>query len=630
MIFTRSIGSLIRGKTTPFQLYSASFLGAAIGLIPEYHLAPGLSVFWLLFLLFLNANLYFAGIVGLLAKAVSIVAMPMSFYLGKILLEGPTEAIFKSLANAPIFAYFGLEYYSVVGGQLIGVIVGFFAAFLASKSIRKYRLKMKSLEGQPTKLNEYKKKGWAKVLTFIFLGSGKGKKTSYDDLLAKRWGNPIRIWGAALCVAFIVVIYLFITRLSNPVVAALIKDNLERANGATVDLESVDLNLKEGRLELNGFAMADPENLETNLFSSNRVVADISAADILRKRFSVDSLVFENSLTGTKRETAGKLVDKSAEKGKDKDPLVELPEYESIDELLDDAKIWKERLGQVKRWLTSMGDKGAETEDKKLSLEETLQSRIEALGYAFVAKDDSIEGAPTVWIRNIVAKQINTHYFEGATVDFIASDLSSHPSLVETDPRIQITASDGSFAADIALGATAGRSENLLNLSIKNLAVDEVASEIKTDGESLLSGGTMNIDVSGNLSSINSDLTLNANLLGSSISIGGSSVPADNIDIPLHFRGPIDNPRIKLDSKAFQKILAKAGKNELLRQASEKYGIDIPEGAEGESIQDTAKNILGSFIKKETEKETDEKQSVEDTAKSVLGDFLKKNLGDKE
>lgn len=69
--------------------------------------------------------------------------------------------------------------------------------------------------------------------------------------------------------------------MSDPLVTAAIKDGLEQANGATVDLANAHLDLDAGRIELDGLALADPENLETNLFASDRIVADISAADIL-------------------------------------------------------------------------------------------------------------------------------------------------------------------------------------------------------------------------------------------------------------------------------------------------------------------------------------------------------------
>ena len=69
-------------------------------------------------------------------------------------------------------------------------------------------------------------------------------------------------------------------------------------------------NFKDGRLELDGLALADPEALNTNLFASDRIVADISSADILKKRFSIDSLVFENASAGLARESEGKTTGK--------------------------------------------------------------------------------------------------------------------------------------------------------------------------------------------------------------------------------------------------------------------------------------------------------------------------------
>ena len=68
MLITRKFGSLIRGKATPFQLVSASILGMLIAFTPGFQQAPGLIIFWSLCLLVLNANLFLAGIAGLLGK----------------------------------------------------------------------------------------------------------------------------------------------------------------------------------------------------------------------------------------------------------------------------------------------------------------------------------------------------------------------------------------------------------------------------------------------------------------------------------------------------------------------------------------------------------------------------------
>ena len=595
MLITRKIGKLIRGKTTPFQIVSASILGMLIGFTPGFAQAPGLIVFWVLCLIILNANLFLAGIVALLGKLLLWISLPIAFSIGRFLLEGPTEGLFKTLVNAPITAYFGLEYYVVPGGQLIALVIGGAVGFSMPKLLGSYRRKMMSMEQNSEKMNQWSSKGWVKALKFIFLGSGKGKK-SYEELLSKKWGNPIRIPGAIAAILIVALGYFGLKSLSDPFITAVIKGGLETANGATVDLKNAHLDIDEGRIEIDGLALADPENLDTNLFASDRIVADISFADILKKRFSIDSLVFENASSGLSRPTRGSHVGKRSDTKKESP--IQLPDYKDLGSVLEDAPEWKERLAQVKKWLEAIGGEGDST-----SLKESLASRIASLGYANVSNKDLIEGSPTVFIRNLVATQVKTQYFDNVTLDIEADFLSSHPSLVESDPKIRITSSDDSLNATLALGAAAGRADNLVELELKGLSVDDFASKLKSGGQAPISGGSMNLAITGKLSSTDSDLKISPTFKGSTISIGGSQVSADNLSIPLFLRGPIDNPSVKIDSKAMTNAIASAGKKELLNKAAEKLGIDPSDTGDSDKLEDTAKKLLGGFLKKKKEEE---------------------------
>jgi len=595
MLITRKIGKLIRGKTTPFQIVSASILGMLIGFTPGFAQAPGLIVCWVLCLIILNANLFLAGIVALLGKLCLWITMPIAFSIGRFLLEGPTEGLFKTLVNAPITAYFGLEYYVVPGGQLIALVIGGAIGISMTKLLGSYRRKMMSMEQNSEKMNQWSSKGWVKALKYIFLGSGKGKK-SYEELLSKKWGNPIRIPGAIAAILIVALGYFGLKSLSDPFITAAIKGGLETANGATVDLKNAHLDIDEGRIEIDGLALADPENLDTNFFASDRIVADISSADILKKRFSVDSLVFENASSGLSRPTRGSHVGKRSDTKKESP--IQLPDYKDLGSVLEDAPEWKERLAQVKKWLEALGGEGEST-----SLKESLASRIASLGYANVSNKDLIEGSPTVLIRNLVATQVKTQYFDNATLDIEADFLSSHPSLVESDPKIKITSSDDSLNATLALGAAAGRADNLVELELKGLSVDDFASKLKSGGQAPISGGSMNLAITGKLSSIDSDLKISPTFKGSTISIGGSQVSADNLSIPLFLRGPIDNPSVKIDSKAMTNAIASAGKKELLNKAAEKLGIDPSDTGDGDKLEDTAKKLLGGFLNKKKDEE---------------------------
>ncbi|MDA0346572.1 MAG: DUF2062 domain-containing protein [Verrucomicrobia bacterium] len=169
MVFTRKIGKLIRGNTTPFQLYAATLLGAFIGFIPGFDHAPGLMLFWAFLLLILNANLFLAGVIGLISKLIYLLALPFAFSIGRILLEGPTQGLFQALHNGPVTAYFGLDYYAVVGGQLIALIVGLGFGYVCSKGLKSYRHKMSDRQTK-TGGSTRTKNAWVKGFEWVLLG----------------------------------------------------------------------------------------------------------------------------------------------------------------------------------------------------------------------------------------------------------------------------------------------------------------------------------------------------------------------------------------------------------------------------------------------------------------------------
>lgn len=586
MLITRKIGSLIRGNTTPFQIFAACVLGALIGFIPSMSHAPALMAFWILLLLLLNANIFLAGMVLLLSKLVLLVAMPLVFSVGRLLLEGPTQGLFKALINAPVTAYSGLDYYVVAGGQLVALVLGLALAIALVRSITGYRKKMMAVSQDSERVKKYASKPWVKVLKFLFLGSGRGKK-SYEDLLSVKMGNPIRIWGLAVVLVLLAVVGLGFSKLSAPLLTALAKSNLEAANGATVDLESVDLSFGEGKLEVLGLAMADAQNLDTNIFASKRIVADVNTSDLLRKRFSIDNLVIENASSGDQRTSLGTQIGpKPSSKSK-----FEMPEFDDLDSVLSNAGEWKDRLGQAKRWLAQM-TAGDEDAAKSVSWEEELNSRIRALGPANVKADFLTEGSPTLWIRRIEAKGVRTPYFDGALVNLNGTDLSTHPSLAAAAPTLSLVSDNHRLDARLSLAGASGTGSNDLKLLLREVAVDPLAAKIKVDGEPPVSGGTMDIDLSGVIGTAANDLVAQLSFTGTTARIGGNPVSLDGVTLPLAIRGPLDSPGIKLESKALETIALSAGKKKLMDEASKKLGLD------GEESGSVGKLLEGLFKKK--------------------------------
>ena len=616
MLITRKIGSFVRGSATPFQVYAACLLGVFLGFLPGFGQAPALMVFWSVLLLTLNANLFLAGLATLFGKALFLLALPVWFHLGRLLLEGPLEGLFRSLVNAPVTAFAGLDYYAVAGGQLAALPVGLTLGFLLNRALRGYRLKMVELSKNSERLQKWSSKGSVKAMSWIFLG-GKSK-VGYEELLNKKVGNPVRVWGVALVAIVLLGSYLGLNWLSGPMAAQMVRGELERLNGATVDLESIDLKLEEGRIEMRGLAMADPAALETNLFEATTLTADVSAADLLRKRLSIDRLTFADAAVGTARPQPGVIV------GTPREPSqgLELPDFDDLGSVLENADQWKERLSQVKRWLEDLSSAEAadEAEEAALSWKEELDRRIRSEGYARVRADFLTVGSPTLLIRSVEALGVRSSQPAGPTFDVTGTNRATH--LLAEDPRIAIQASDGSVSGNLSLDASSGARTGKLDLRLAGLEVDAYASSLAKDGgEPPIHGGSMNVALGGSFGLADSDLVAQVSFLGTQGKIGGSPVSLDGVTLPINLRGPIDNPQVKLESKALEKVLVSAGKKKLLDKAAKKLGED-------EKLGGALQGLLGGSEKKPAEGEGDagsapKQDDSEEQAKQLLKGLFK-------
>ena len=92
MVMTCKLGKLIRKRATPFQIFSAFTLGMLIGFVPGFQKAPKILKSWIGCLINLNANLFLAGLVGILGKLLLIALTPEAFTIAGFTLKAqPTR-----------------------------------------------------------------------------------------------------------------------------------------------------------------------------------------------------------------------------------------------------------------------------------------------------------------------------------------------------------------------------------------------------------------------------------------------------------------------------------------------------------------------------------------------------------
>lgn len=612
IMITRKIGKILRGKATPFQIISACILGSLLAFTPGFMQAPGLILFYILLLIIINANLFIAAISCAIAKLAALLLMPISFVLGQFLLDGPTQVVFKSAVNAPVLAFFGLDYYVTPGGIVLGLFTGIILGYAVISILATFRKKMAQLETGSEKFKKVTSSIWVKILIFIFIGGGHGKKT-YNEILGKKIGNPIRITGvifAILIVAFVVIIQMFF---AGPIVTMVLTSGLEKANGATVDLENAEIDLKGGRLTITNLAMADPNQLDTDLLRATTIEADINATDLLRKRLRIEKIVGVDVSQGKTRKIPGKLVGPAPEPSPPIDDTTKYPDAQDIEDYITNAKIWKERLAQVKEWLQTMSGPPVEeqVDTESQSYKDWLEEQVRLKGYANVRAPHLIADSPLLTIDEIIANGITTTSRPDQLFDLSANYLSTQPYLITETPRLIIKSQDETILVDITLGtpsAEQSANDSIVAFKYLGLPTDTFASQLKITNPPPIQGGTIDVNINGKWSGGvvgELDLPMQITLHNTTISIPqlGSS-PVELLNLPVTIYGPIDNPRINIDDKALSQALMDAGAKELanrLQGEVDKAVDDVKEditkkiGDEvGDKADDLIKGVFGN------------------------------------
>ncbi|MFG0307218.1 MAG: hypothetical protein ACF8Q5_13495 [Phycisphaerales bacterium JB040] len=599
MLITRKIAKLVRGKATPFQVGAACFLGALLGATPGFTQGPGLYLCLLAVLVVLNANLWVATLVFGLTKLISLVAMPAQFWMGYWIIEGPTQGVVKAAVNAPVLAWFGLDYPAVTGSIPLGLIVGLFATILLSSSLRRTRLLLARLDSKdPEERGRVEKilreNKTARVLAWIFIG--KRGKASYADLAKKKIGNPIRPLGALLVLLVGALIALVGVFLQEPLVTYSLQSGLQRANGATVDLDSASVDLKQGQLTATGLAMADPNKLSTDLLRAQTLTADVGNRDLLTRRIAFDLIEIDEASSGKERRTPGILIgDRPEPTEPPEDPS---GETKTIDDYLNQAEQWKERLDQVREWLDKMNAKDPDSlpEDpdapENESWRDRLRREIEAKGYTRVRMDHLVEGAPTVLIRELRINGMTVEGFDDETFDVNGRQLATQPYLLsEGQPTIDLSSRSGNISGTLQLESAAVPSARLAFTRL-NLPGDAVGSWLKFTGEPPVRGGSIDLRFDTALSGAAIDGTLSAGLNNTNLSIAGQSTTVDQMTLPIGLSGFVNAPRIAFTDEALKQALLDAGKQELVNRLGEELDKAIGDNEDVKEVTDQIRDRI--------------------------------------
>ncbi|MBK8979950.1 MAG: hypothetical protein IPM29_28970 [Planctomycetes bacterium] len=593
MFLIRKIGKFVRGKATLPQIVLATTLGAMLGFVPGFFLpqdlgggflqAPGLIVALLALVLVLNANLGLFGLTLLAAKLLSFVTLPIAVSVGRALIDGSLEGLFRKIVNAPVLHWFGLEHYATTGGLALGLPLGVVLGFVIWRGLHSMRVKLANVDERSPRFREITGKWWVRLLAWLFLGGGKGRKESWRELAERdRRGRPVRIAGLAVVAVLGIGLWVAQGMLGGAWFHRNTQSGLEQWNGATVDLAVAKLHLTDGRLELGGLAMADAENLLVDAFRARNLTVDLSTSELLAGHVVIDSLVSTEASSGEPRPTPGRRTGEPGPgepgSGQPGGPTAGGPtpppgDGRTIDDYIKDAETWKERLRTAAEWIERLtgGDEAATGESPEERDARIARER-EVLGLVNLVASQLFDERPAVVVRQLAFDGLLAAALGDDRVDVRGTNLSSHPSRLDQPMELAVAARSGAFSFTLRRDPAHGHTPEI-ELRIDGLSVDALARQLTVLP---LSGGTIDVRLGGSVDTGRPDahtwidLPLTVTLKGTSFVLDGNATPLDTLQVPIGLRGPLSAPRVSVDEDAFLDALVAQGRAELARQARAK------------------------------------------------------------
>jgi hypothetical protein len=459
-------------------------------------------------------------------------------------------------------------------------------ALVVNRSIQTMRQTGTSLDSNP-KFDAFAQSLVGRVSLNLMLGK------SAPDGLGAALNNPVPLlrWKEGIVAALLIAIVAGgVWQWAKSDLKSALVPVLERANGATVDVDGLSLNLWTGTLDITGLALADPSDLSLNSFAATELRISVSSLALLSKRIVVNEVSTTDATYGMARETPGQLVGPLIKR-----PAISAPSAEDLGGYVNEAEPWLDRLKQAQSWLKKWEGSISSGSDTKPevgspSYEEWLQEQIAQSGYitqSFAPIEDSFW--PVV-AKKMSMESLRIAAFGDKDLTLSAENLASNPKQLALSPRLEMTSKDESLSVLLQLDELSGAGTNRLSISADGLDAESTLSALKPSISKQISGGQIALNVDGNFRYAGDgelNLELLAALENSELTVRRRNIPVETLEVPVQIRGSFNAPKIRVENKA---------------------------------IEDQLKNLAEGALKDEA------KSRVEDKVKDKLGDLFKRRI----
>ncbi len=647
MLIPKSIKKWIavfRGEVAPVLILLSAMLGFWFGFTPGWY---GIHVALLVVALILNVHfgiyLIFAGI----GKALCFAAAPVLYHTGAWT-QHHLGWLLDLLAAFPVLGITDTSRYAVAGSLLLGPAIGLVLGLLLAKSVQGFRQAWLRLEEGSEAFKKWQSKRWVGLLSRVLVGKG----TADTRSVLERRPKLIRIPGVVVAVVVCALALGAASMVKGDALIGRTESSLSDANGAEVNLASLDLAILGGRVSAGGIQATDPQRPTHNRLAVDELTADVSLWQLLRGRVVMDEVKLSNVTFEGKRAAAGEVPAsggstdqaESAEAAEATQFDLPLGDYAELESYFQNAEQVRDYLGKIREWLPSGKDEAASEP------ESVPEHYLEYLSAAARRPP-----TPRLLIRKLVLDDVDLSIDELGMSRIECRNLSDAPSGVSDPVVIGIESKQRKASVKLSCDYGRGGGAATADASFEDVDLAELQKKMKGNNPISFRGGTASAKISGTLTRETIDLAIAVTLKDMKADASGGVCGLDsqvtseamkvlsNLETTIRLVGPTESPRLVFDSSALgaslRDALVAAGKAELARRADEllqgKLSGDVP-GLEGglktpslEGGKDALGGLLGDEKKDDPDKEATEKDKGEDV-KSQAEDALGGLFGGKK
>ncbi|APC91942.1 MULTISPECIES: TIGR03546 family protein [Francisella] len=621
------IKATIFSKITPGQLLLTSVLAFVFGFIPGITYSPLLFIGVLVLVIILRINIGVFVLIALIAKALSYILQGLSFAVGTFLLDGFTQPLFKTLVNTPVVAYAGFDYYLVTGALIVAIVLGLIFGVIIAKIYKKIVAKMAVVQSGTELYNKITKNFFVKIASWIFLGKNIAK-IDWVEMQKRKFRQPFRLTGVVL-VALIVVALIYSPKLlETSMVSNIIKQQLTKANGATVDYQSLNLDLTNAKLEITGLGAADPTDLNKDRFYAQSVSASINISNLLTRQITLKDVVVTGVALDKQRATKAELYINTkslvTQESKASSEAVKQQAIEAISKvgeklqqvdlqkLKENTKQAKEVANGIKQAaeflsnFSSTSDNTSETGQKDQSI--TPKAEAKVYGYANVKNEDLRDKYPSFVIQNIAIKD----YMNAGTVyNASITNISTNPQLLALPTTIVVKSTNNNDVDVNVIIANKPNVDNTVKFNLQNVAGSAIQGlaiqGVDLDAESLAISGQGTWQFSG-IRNIMFNIPLQLNFNNVSVSFNQFKQNIPKLTLKGAISGNLNNVSFAVDTSSLQNLLSvdtvKDAAGQIAKQTDlDKKAQQVIDNTRinGKSIKDLNANDLKNINKKDVQ-----------------------------